>query len=355
MSGKTKKNVPISRRRTSGDDISRWACHAIGSVRHAAIGVSSALILGSGAVMAQGLGKEPIKPLPPNPALDTAKVELGRRLFNDPRFSEDSSISCASCHVAAQGGADRGKRVSAGVRRQDGEANSPSVLTAMYNFRQFWDGRSPSLEDQISHVLANPRELASTWPAVIQRLSKDADLVNAVRAVYGEAPSQRNLSEAIAIYERSLPEASRFDRFLRGEEKAITAEERQGYKKFKSYGCVACHQGVNVGGNMFQRLGTLGDYFADRGTPVTRIDLGRFNVTGKESDRYVFKVPSLRNVALTAPYFHDGSVATLEAAIDAMFRYQLGRVASAEDQRLIARFLRTLTAQSLEKSAGDKP
>jgi cytochrome c peroxidase len=316
-----------------------------------------ALILGMemSMALAQNFAREPIKPLPPSPALDASKVKLGFQLFHDPRFSDDGTVSCASCHVLTQGGADRGKRVSKGVRHQDGEINTPSVLTAAHNFHQFWDGRSPSLEDQVSHVLANPREFAATWPEVIQRFSQDAGLVGTVRAIYGEAPSQKNLSDALATYERSLPEASRFDRFLRGENSAITAEERQGYEKFKSYGCVACHQGVNVGGNMFQRLGALGNYFADRGTPETRADLGRFNVTKKESDRYVFKVPSLRNVALTAPYFHDGSAATLEAAIAVMFKYQLGRAAPAEDQRLIAQFLRTLTAQSLEKSLREKP
>ncbi|MDR2625217.1 MAG: cytochrome B6 [Zoogloeaceae bacterium] len=323
--------------------------------RTARIGLSVALILGTEIILApalaQNLANEPIKPLPPNPALDAAKVELGFRIFHDPRFSDEGTVSCASCHAIALGGADRGKRVSEGVRQQNGTINAPSVLTAAYNSHQFWDGRSPSLENQITHVLTNPLEFASDWPAAIQRFSQDADLLRAVRAVYGEAPSQRNLSDAVATYERSLPEASRFDRFLRGESSAITAEERQGYEKFKSYGCVACHQGVNVGGNMFQRLGTLGNYFADRGTPETGADLGRFNVTGKENDRYVFKVPSLRNVALTAPYFHDGAAATLEEAIRVMFKYQLGRTAPVEDQRLIALFLRALTAQSIEESA----
>jgi cytochrome c peroxidase len=203
-------------------------------------------------------------------------------------------------------------------------------------------------------VLANPLEFASTWPAVVARFSADAQMVSQIKSVYGAAPSQANLSDALATYQRSLPEPSRFDRFLRGDASAITADERLGYEKFKSYGCVACHQGVNVGGNMFQRLGALGNYFADRGTPETRLDQGRFNVTRRESDRHVFKVPSLRNVALTAPYFHDGSVPTLEAAVAAMFKYQLGRPAPEADKRLIVQFLRTLTAQSLEKT-GNKP
>ncbi|MDR2690167.1 MAG: cytochrome B6 [Azoarcus sp.] len=301
------------------------------------------------------MSHEPIKPLPPNPALDPVKVELGRELFNDPRFSDDGKVSCASCHVVQQGGADAGKRFSVGVRGQGGEVNAPSVLTSAYNFRQFWDGRSASLEDQITHVLANPLEFASSWDEVIERLSRDAQFVARLQAAYGEKPSQRNLSDAIAVYQRSLPEASRFDHYLRGDIGAITAEERTGYEKFKSYGCVACHQGVNVGGNMFQRLGALGNYFADRGTPETRIDQGRFNVTGREMDRYVFKVPSLRNVALTAPYFHDGSAATLEDAVQVMFKYQLGRNAPDEDKGLIVKFLRTLTAHSLETVKEDKP
>jgi len=138
---------------------------------------------------------------------------------------------------------------------------------------------------------------------------------------------------------------SRFDRFLQGQEDAITVEEKAGYGKFKSYGCVACHQGINVGGNMFQKFGAVNDYFGKRGGNITEADLGRFKITGRETDRHVFKVPSLRNVALTAPYFHDGTATTLEQAVEVMFLHQLGRSAPQEDKRLIVQFLRSLTGE----------
>ncbi|MDR2127776.1 MAG: c-type cytochrome [Burkholderiaceae bacterium] len=316
------------------------------------LALAVACMLPAAALYAQDRSaSEPIKPLPPKPALDAKKVELGRLLFNDARFSDDGSVSCASCHKVEAGGADAGRKLSVGVRKQSGTINSPSVLTAAYNFRQFWDGRADTLENQIPHVLSNPREFGSTWPAVVARLSADPKLVGAVKEVYGTtALSQRNLSDAIATYERSLPEPSRFDQYLRGDSQAITEDERQGYVKFKSYGCIACHQGVNVGGNMYQRLGVLGDYFNDRGGPLTTDDMGRFNVTRRESDRHVFKVPSLRNVALTPPYFHDGSATTLEQAVQAMFKYQLGRSAPPQDAAQIVQFLRALTAQSIEKN-----
>ncbi len=154
-----------------------------------------------------------------------------------------------------------------------------------------------------------------------------------------------NVKNAIAEFERTLlTPGSRFDRHLRGDATALSAEEKAGYLKFKSYGCISCHQGVNIGANLFQRMGVIGDYFADRGN-ITKADLGRFNVTGQESDRHVFKVPGLRNVALTAPYFHDGSARTLEEAVEVMAKYQLGRPLPPGDLADIVRFLHTLTGE----------
>lgn len=292
---------------------------------------------------------EPIKPLPAHPLEDLAapKVALGERLFNDPRFSQDGSVACSSCHdIHGKGGAD-GRRVSSGAGNAQGVINAPSVLNAAHNFRQFWDGRAATLEEQIGFVITNPVEFASDWDAVLGRLAQDSALLADFQQVYPEGITQASVSDALASFQRSLPSPSRFDRYLQGDGKALGADEIAGYERFKSYGCVACHQGVNVGGNMYQLFGVMGDYFKDRGN-VQKEDLGRFNVTGLESDRYVFKVPSLRNVALTAPYFHDGSSATLESAVDVMFKYQLGRTAPEEDRRLIVSFLRSLTGEAYE-------
>ena len=160
------------------------------------------------------------------------------------------------------------------------------------------------------------------------------------------------MQDALAVFQRSLITPSRFDRYLRGDANAISGDERRGYERFKAYGCVGCHQGVNVGGNMLQRFGAMNDYFADRvkaGVALTDGDRGRFNATKKEADMHVFKVPSLRNVALTAPYFHNGSAATLEDAVDVMFRYQLGRTAPADDKALIVKFLKSLTGEQFKE------
>ncbi len=185
----------------------------------------------------------------------------------------------------------------------------------------------------------------STWKEVVNKLQQSTEYVQTFARIYLDGLNSTNIKDAIATYEQSLyTPNSRFDQFLRGNKQALTAAEQEGYRIFKTYGCVSCHQGVNVGGNMFQRFGVIGDYFADRGN-ITRADLGRFNITKDQADRYVFRVPSLRNVALTPPYFHDGSTKTLEEAISIMVKYQLGRPLSTEQINLIAQFLRTLTGE----------
>jgi cytochrome c peroxidase len=191
----------------------------------------------------------------------------------------------------------------------------------------------------------NPLEMGSNWADVVDRLSRDPAVVAAFKESYGDGLRAGNVQDALAVFVRSLvtPNA-RFDKYLRGDATAVTPEELRGYQLFKSYGCVSCHQGVNVGGNMFQQFGVMGNYFASRGS-VLKADLGRYNVTGQEADRHVFKVPSLRNVALTAPYFHDGSARTLGEALDVMFKFQLGRSAPRQDKELIIKFLHTLTGE----------
>jgi cytochrome c peroxidase len=239
---------------------------------------------------------------------------------------------------------------SVGFSGQRTGVNAPSVLNAALNFKQFWNGRANSLEAQVDAVIQNPVEMGSKWPDVVAKLARDSGYQEGFKAAYKDGLNQANITNAIATYERTLiTPNSRLDSYLRGNRQALSDQEKTGYAKFKQYGCVACHQGVNVGGNMFQKFGVMGDYFAQRGQP-TDADLGRFLVTGDPADKNVFKVPSLRNVALTAPYLHDGSAKTLEEAVDVMFRYQLGRTASSEDRAAIVSFLRTLSGEQGDAS-----
>jgi cytochrome c peroxidase len=185
----------------------------------------------------------------------------------------------------------------------------------------------------------------SNWPEIVNKLKLSPEYQAAFAELYVQGIHSATIKDAIATFERSLSTPnSRFDRFLRGDGQVLSAEEREGYRLFKSYGCASCHQGVDVGGNMFQRFGVMGDYFADRGKP-TKADLGRFNVTGNQDDRHLFKVPGLRNVALTAPYFHDGSATGLEEAVSVMAKYQLGRQLSSEERQRIVSFLKTLSGE----------
>lgn len=213
------------------------------------------------------------------------------------------------------------------------------------NFVQFWDGRAATLEDQVEGPVHADKEMDSNWLQVIKKLSADKRYPRDFKAIYKDGMTSENIKNAIAEFERSLNTPnSRFDRYLRGEDDAISDDEKTGYALFKDYGCVACHQGANVGGNMFQTFGVMGDYFKDRGS-VTKVDYGRYNVTGNEDERYLFKVPSLRTVTLTAPYFHDGSEEKLEDAIKVMAKYQLGRKIPDEDIRLMIQFLHSLVGE----------
>lgn len=287
---------------------------------------------------------EVTQPLPQLLRVENNKVELGARLFSDVRLSLDDSISCASCHVLSAGGTDNRYR-SIGVNGQVGRVNAPTVLNSGFNFVQFWDGRAASLEEQVEGPVNHPKEMASNWPLVLSKLEKDAGYISQFNRLYAEGITVPNIKHAIASFERSLiTPNSRFDKFLRGEATALNAHEIRGYELFQSYGCASCHQGVNLGGNMYEKMGLMGDYFADRGN-LTDADNGRFNVNHNPDSLYEFRVPSLRNVALTAPYFHDGNATTLEQAVTIMAKYQLGRAMPADDLDDIAAFLRTLTGE----------
>jgi cytochrome c peroxidase len=287
---------------------------------------------------------EPIQPLPLTVTLDVRKVTLGSRLFNEPRLSHDNTISCASCHNLRKGGTDQLPK-SIGIKGAVGDINAPTVFNSGFNFKQFWDGRANTLEEQAAGPIHNPKEMGSSWAEVIAKLTQDPSHVHAFDALYPDGITSANIQDALATFERSLttPNA-RFDKFLRGDQTALTSEEKAGYRLFKDLGCITCHQGVNIGGNMFQTMGKMGDYFHDRGN-VTQADYGRYNVTGDARDRFKFKVPTLRNIARTAPYFHDASAQTLDEAIRTMGKYQLGFTLSDEEVRLLRQYLETLTGE----------
>lgn len=284
------------------------------------------------------------QPLPQTVDLDVRKVTLGQQLFHDARLSKDNTISCASCHSLDSGGVDNRAR-SIGVAGGVGSINAPSVFNSGLNFVQFWDGRAASLEDQVEGPVNHPLEMASNWSLVLDKLGADTAYKSRFGTLYADGLTPVNIKDALAQFERSLiTPNSRFDKFIQGNVNALTPEERTGYELFQSYGCASCHQGQNLGGNMFEKMGLMGDYFADRGN-LTEADKGRFNVTHHPDNLHEFRVPSLRNVALTAPYFHDASAATLEEAIAIMAKYQLGRPMPGPDLAAIAAFLRSLNGQ----------
>jgi cytochrome c peroxidase len=279
----------------------------------------------------------------PEPSVDLPKVLLGRRLFVDTRLSSDGTLSCASCHSFDHGGAEP-RRTSLGIGGAIGLINSPTVLNASLNFAQFWDGRAADLREQARGPVTNPIEMGSSFDRVVAALNADAGYRAGFAAIYADGITEANIVDAIAEYEAALITPAPFDRFLRGDRSALSADERAGYELFRAVGCTSCHRGPNLGGTMYQRLGVVREYFGpDLGRPLTEADNGRFNVTGKEIDRHRFKVPTLRNVALTSPYLHDGSQETLDEAVLAMARHQLGRDLEAEEVRLVVAFLGALT------------
>ncbi|MEH6652350.1 MAG: cytochrome-c peroxidase [Motiliproteus sp.] len=291
----------------------------------------------------QGYDSEPLLPLPAAEALDKDKVELGQRLFHDPQLSRDNTVSCASCHNLKAGG-DDDKPISTGIGGAMDTLNAPTVFNSSFNIAQFWDGRAASLEEQAAGPVHNPIEMGSNWDEVLAKLVADHQYPEIFDISYPDGITADNIVDAIVTFERSLvtPDG-RFDRYLRGDTTALNSDEIEGYRRFKQYGCVSCHQGIGIGGNMYQRFGVVKGYFDNR--PLSKEDLGRFNVTGQEQDRHVFKVPSLRNITLTAPYLHDGSAQSLEEVVQIMGQYQLGNELSDQDVDLIVAFLGTLTGR----------
>ena len=286
----------------------------------------------------------PIQPIPEFIPLDGRKVQLGGRLFHDTRLSSDGTVSCSSCHSLSGGGVDS-LPVSIGVGGARGDLNAPTVLNCAFNFTQFWDGRARTLAEQMDGPIHNPKEMNTSWPQVSTKLLRDDAMVAEFQEVYGEDPSEATIRDAIVTFQRSLyTPNSRFDRWLKGEEDALTPRELEGYELFLDIGCATCHQGINMGGNSFQVFGKFHDYFAERGIR-SEADYGRYNVTGRPEDRHKFKVPTLRNITLTSPYLHDGSIESLDEVVRVMAWYELGVELETDEVAAIVEFLGTLTAE----------
>ncbi|MNK49658.1 Cytochrome c551 peroxidase precursor [compost metagenome] len=284
--------------------------------------------------------KEPIQPITAAKVANPAMVELGKKLFFDPRLSRSGFISCNSCHNLSMGGTDNIK-TSIGHNWQRGPINSPTVLNASMNVAQFWDGRAKDLQEQAGGPIANPGEMAFTHELAIDVLASIPAYRAEFRQVFGQDKlTIEQVTRAIAAFEEVLvTPGSRFDQWLSGKKSALTKDELAGYQLFKSSGCIACHNGPAVGGNTFQKMGVVEPYK----TAMTAE--GRSAVTGKDADRFNFKVPTLRNVELTYPYFHDGEAATLTQAVDVMGRLQLGRTFTPDENAKLVAFLKTLTGK----------
>jgi cytochrome c peroxidase len=271
--------------------------------------------------------------------ITTAKVDLGRMLYYDARLSRGQDVSCNSCHPLDRFGAD-GQPTSEGHKRAHGARNSPTVYNAAGHMAQFWDGRASDVEEQAKGPVLNPVEMAMpSEQAVIAVLESIPEYAQAFHTAFPDDPHPvtfDNMAKAVGAFERKLVTPSRWDRFLRGDDAAITAEEKAGFVAFVEAGCQSCHAGTYVGGNIYQRLGVT-EPWPDSSDP------GRYQVTKNEADRMVFKVPSLRNVAKTGPYFHNGKVESLDRAVAAMAQHQLGKSLSEREVKAIAKWLDTLT------------
>lgn len=285
-------------------------------------------------------GAEPFTALQEATDIDEKRAELGKQLYFDPRLSKSGYISCNSCHNLSMGGSDN-LPTSIGHGWQEGSMNSPTVLNSRFNIAQFWDGRSADLQAQAAGPIANPGEMASTHDLAVEVVATIPGYVQQMKKVYGdERVTIDRLTDAIAEFERTLvtPD-SPFDLWLKGDSTAMSKPALAGYELFKGTGCAACHSGPALGGGMFQKVGLIQPYTTDN--PAR----GRAGITGQPHDEMVFKVPTLRNIELTYPYFHDGQVSTLEEAIDLMGQLQLGRQYSDQEIDQLAAFLRSLTGR----------
>lgn len=284
-----------------------------------------------------------ITPLPTSIPYDKEKAMLGKQLYMDTSLSKDGKVSCNTCHDLKRYGVDNEIFSIGADGVLDEPFNSPTTFNSVFNFVQFWDGKAKNLADQAKNPFTNPKEMALKDEAeVVKRVEANAKYKASFDKIYGQITMQ-NITDAIAEFEKTLiTPNSPFDRYLNGDENAISSQAKRGWEAFKSNGCVACHQGQNVGGTMYQKIGIFEPY-------PNQENLGRYEITKIESDKMVFKVPSLRNVAKTAPYYHDGSIPTLDACVQFMAYYQLGRFLDQQTVDDIVAFLESLTGEFNEQ------
>lgn len=291
-------------------------------------------------VVAEARTNEPLKPIEPITIENPEMVELGKKLYFDPRLSKSGFISCNSCHNLSMGGTDN-LTTSIGDQWQQGPINSPTVLNSSMNIAQFWDGRAKDLKEQAGGPIANPKEMAFSHELAIDVLASIPQYQAEFKAVFDKEKIDIDMvTTAIAEFEETLitPD-SRFDQWLKGDDKAITEKELSGYQVFKKSGCIACHSGAAVGATSFQKMGLIKPYKTDN--PAEGVG----GLTKKDEDRFKFKVPTLRNVELTYPYFHDGAAQTLEEAVAIMGELQLGKQFTDEEVEQVVAFLKTLTGK----------
>jgi cytochrome c peroxidase len=281
------------------------------------------------------VAEEPITPIPEPPAIDPLKIKLGERLFGDPRLSHDNSRSCSSCHDLRTNGASL-KSQDVGLDGSSIPLNTPTVFNAALNFRFGWEGKLRTLESDAKAALENPQLMGTSISAVVEKLAADPSMRREFAAAYGGVPDARNIPDALISFERTLvTPGSKFDRWLAGDEAALSTAELDGYRLFKSLGCVSCHQGVNIGGNLFERHGI----FHPLASPKPEI----------------LRVPGLRNVATTPPYFHDGSAQTLDDAVRKMGLAQLNSTLTDTQVKAIVAYLQTLTGNYRGAPVGASP
>ena len=281
------------------------------------------------------LAEEPITPVPEPPSIDPLKIKLGERLFGDPRLSHDNSRNCSSCHDLGTNGAST-RNLDVGLDGSTLSLNTLTLFNSTLNFRFGWEGKLRTLELDVKATLESPRIMATSMSELVEKFAADPDMLRQFMAAYGGGPDAANIVDAIVSFERTLvTPGSRFDRWLAGDAAALSTSELEGYRLFKSLGCVSCHQGVNIGGNLFQRHGI----FHPLASPKPEI----------------LRVPSLRNVAATPPYFHDGSTQTLDDAVRKMGLAQLNATLTDQQVQAIVAYLQTLTGNYRGRSVGVPP
>lgn len=290
-------------------------------------------------VIAQQLFSDIFSPIPKNIYVDAQKVAIGKKLFNDPILSKDNTVSSATCHPLSNYGVD-GLKFSVGINGNLGNRNTPTVFNSYFNFRQMWDGKAKTLNEQAVLPITNKHEMGETLENIVSKLKDDPIYNKLFNETFENGVSIENITDSLSEFQKQLitPD-SKFDLYLRGQS-SLSKEEMNGYQLFISKGCASCHNGINIGGNNFQKLG----YFIDSKN-FDEEDLGRYHITKNEDDKKVFKVPSLRNVAMTGPYLHDGKIETLYEAVKLMSRYQLGIKLNENEIQDIILFLQTLTGK----------